>query len=254
MNWRRCIIGALILAGLTAGCARLPDYATPHSAAGRVDPSMLADAVTYRGLKRSDFRARELPPAQAGHADAINAFTCARIRPAADSRMTVRRIRMGDTWVHVGSIEAIRFEAVMIPGCSWWNPALPERHSAYVLQHEQIHFGLLELAARRLSVDVRKRAAAFLAIQPTAAAARAEVAETVNRWVRDAMEQALAEHTAFDEETSLFHSPRRQRWWMERVDAQLAKGPQSDVVPPKASPAEDDQPAGMAGPMTEKLR
>ena len=245
---RRCTIGVLILGWIIAGCARLPDYATPHSAAAGPDPALLAEAITYRALQRTDFRARELPPAMAAHADDINAFTCARIRPAADARMAVRRVRYGDTWVHIGTIEGLRFEAVMIPGCSWWNPDLPERQWAYVLQHEQIHFGLLEVSARRLTADVRERAAALLAIQPTAAAARDEVAQTVNNWIHSAMDQALAEHTAFDEETSLFHSPRRQQWWLEKVDDALA------APPTPVSSAAGDQPAGRTGTTAVKTR
>jgi hypothetical protein len=51
---------------------------------------------------------------------------------------------------YVGSIPQITFEAMFMPTCSWWHPEVPEGLKAYVLQHEQIHFALAELAARNL--------------------------------------------------------------------------------------------------------
>lgn len=82
---------------------------------------------------------------------------------------------------------------------------------AYVLQHGRIHFALIELAARRLTVDIREEARSFMTVQPTAAAARTEIALTVNRWIRSAMEASLEMHIAFDNDTSLFHSPEWQQ-------------------------------------------
>ena len=103
----------------------------------------------------------------------------------------------------------------------WWNPDLPNERHAYVLQHEQIHFALVELSARRLTWDCSSKARTFMAIQPTVAAARNEIQTTIKQWVRSAMEQSLDDHTAFDEDTSLFYSPRWQRWWLDKVKREL---------------------------------
>lgn len=245
-SWCRILFG-LLLVGLFTGCARLPDYAMPRHVAGSIDPALLADAVTYRPLRRTDFRANSLPPDRIAHAGIINAYTCAQIRPTADSRIVVRRAHFEGERMYTGTITAIGFEAIMVPGCSWWNPALPERRHAYVLEHEQIHFALLTLTARRLTIDVRQRAAAFMVIQPTADKVRTEITATVNAWIAGAVEQAIAEHTAFDEATSLYYSPRRQRWWRENVDARLAE------LPPSVTDAAG-QPALPPGSKTEDTR
>lgn len=206
-----------------SGCAGLPEYALPKSGVALNDPQMLAEAFTYRQLIRADFRAAALPAERGMHRSSINAHTCAHIRPTKRSRFSIHRTRYDDALVYIGSIDAIGFEAVMVPGCSWWNPDLPASRHAYVLQHEQIHFALVELTARRLTRDCQGKSRTFMAIHATAAAAKQEIDATIKQWVRSATEQSLAEHTAFDEDTSLFYSPRWQRWWLERVEKQLAE-------------------------------
>lgn len=225
---RRFITGCLFLLALLIGCARLPDYAMPRAGLQLDDPAIIQDAFAYRQLTRADFQATTLPPDQAMHAASINAHTCTRIRPARNSRFTVSRTRYGESLFYIGGIERTTFEVIMIPGCSWWNPAMPDKNRSYVLQHEQIHFALVELTARRLTATAREAARTFMAIHPTPEAARAEIAATVRQWIRSAMDESLAEHTAFDEDTSLFHSPQRQRWWMEKVDGELARLPEND--------------------------
>jgi len=216
------ISGCIILLAFLSGCARLPDYALPRGGVILDDPAMIDEAFTYRQLTRADFRASTLSTDRVMHESSINAHTCARIRPTHDSRFTVSRTRYNGSIVYIGSINKIGFEAIMIPGCSWWNPALPARKHAYVLQHEQIHFALDELTARQLTVNARQATRTFMAIHPTFEAAKAEVAATVNEWIRSAMEESMATHTAFDKDTSLFHSPRWQQWWREKIEGQLA--------------------------------
>lgn len=219
---REFIIGCIILSALFSGCARLPDYALPRGGVRMDDSVMRHEAITYRQLTRADFKASALPQDSSMHAASINAHTCTRVRPTRDSSFSVSHARYDDSMVYIGSIDTIGFEAVMIPGCSWWNPALPTENHAYVLQHEQIHFALVELTARRLTVDARQKVRGFMSIHPTMEAAQAEVTATVNGWIRTATEESLATHTAFDEDTSLFHSPRWQQWWLEKVEHQLA--------------------------------
>ncbi len=216
------IIGGLILLALLTGCARLPDYAMPRAGVHVDDPATIQDAFAYRHLTRADFKATTLPPDRTMHATSINAHTCTRIRPCKDSRFTVSRARYGESLIYIGGIESITFEAIMIHDCSWWNPTMPAKNSAYVLQHEQIHFALVELTARRLTVNAHEMVKTFMAIHPTPEAARAEIGATIKEWIRSAMDESLAAHTAFDEDTSLFHSPKRQHWWMEKIESELS--------------------------------
>ena len=220
---RSFIILGLILSAVLNACSALPDYARPRGGVQLDDPTLLDDAFTYRQLTRSDFKAAALPADRLMHESSINAHTCTHIRPTPDSRFKLQRADYQNTLVFIGTIESISFEAVMIPGCSWWNPVLPPARHAYVLQHEQIHFALVELTARRLTDETRDAARAFMAIHSNAEATRAEIAATINGWIRDASDKSLAEHTAFDKDTSLFHSPRWQQWWQEKVERQLAE-------------------------------
>ena len=45
----------------------------------------------------------------------------------------------------------LRFFAQMDRNCSWWNPGEVGLPDDYILEHEQIHFALFELEARRLN-------------------------------------------------------------------------------------------------------
>ena len=111
----------------------------------------------------------------------------------------------------------------MIPSCSWWNPRISEKKKEYALQHEQIHFALTEIAARRLTQKTQEVAEVLLVIQPTQKGAKDELRSNIRAMVRTAMEKSLEEHTAFDEDTSLFFDPKKQRWWLKRVEEQLRK-------------------------------
>ena len=120
----------------------------------------------------------------------------------------------------------------MIPSCSWWNPQIPEEKKAYALQHEQIHFALTEIAARRLTQEAREVASSLLVIQSTLKGARDEISVTIRAMVQAAMDESLREHTAFDEDTSLFFDPKKQRLWLETVEEQLRKtAPEKGIVP-----------------------
>ncbi len=221
--WRGFILGVVILAVILCGCASLPNYAQPGSGRLPDDPKILADAFTYRRLTREDFRADALPPDRAAHAADINAHVCTQIRPRPDTQVVISRSRLAGTDMVIGSIPHIAFEAVMIPGCSWWNPRLDARQTAYVLQHEQIHFAIAEQTARQLTAEAQEHLRDFIVVEYTPEAAREAIAQTIRSLIRSATQASHKTHTAFDEETSLFHSPRRQQWWMEKMERELAQ-------------------------------
>jgi hypothetical protein len=155
------------------------------------------------------------------HAERINAHAAIQIRLTADSSF---RITSGDLYgqsYFFGKIERLGFEAVMLPDRSWWNPKLPANTRGYVLQHEQIHFALTELAARKLARMSQKWAAEVLVIKPTPPEVRAELARQIKDRINAAMEANLKRQAEFDEDTSLFHNPRRQRWWSWTVEDEL---------------------------------
>jgi hypothetical protein len=120
-----------------------------------------------------------------------------------------------------GRILHLAFEAVMIPERSWWNPKIQGEMRAYVLQHEQIHFALTELAARKLSSDSQEWASEVLVIKPTPQEVQAEFAQQIKHMISAAMEVNLKRQVKFDEDTSLFFNPRRQQWWSWTVEDEL---------------------------------
>ena len=113
-------------------------------------------AFTYRTLNVDDFQAQSLPEDLESHAKNIAAHACCRIRTTKDTRYKITRGYLNEQIHYFGSIQSVGFEAVMIPECSWLNPDLEEEKLDYVMQHEQIHFALMELAARKLNREAKE--------------------------------------------------------------------------------------------------
>jgi hypothetical protein len=218
---------ALSLA-LIPACARLPEYARPRM----VEVDELNMTVTtgfpYRELTPEDFRAASLSEQMSEHAERINAHAAIQIRLTADSSFRITRGDLYGQTYFFGRIERLGFEAVMLPERSWWNPKIAVNMRGYVLQHEQIHFALTELAARKLTSDSRQWASDVLVIRPTPPEVRAELAREIKDQINAAMEANLKRQAEFDDDTSLFHNPRRQQWWSWTVEDELKQtGPVS---------------------------
>jgi hypothetical protein len=220
MTARLRMAGIVALALLAAACARLPEYAQPRMNPG--DPQQPAfKGFTYRSLTPGDFRAPAPPGHLDGHAERINAHSAIRIRPVPASKFAITPGELFGQPYFFGRIEYLAFEAVLIPERSWWNPAMQPAATAYVLQHEQIHFALTELAARRLTREAAAWAAAQLVIRSSPQEVQADIARQVRELINAAMETDLKRHTEFDEGTSLFYNPRRQQWWARTVEEEL---------------------------------
>lgn len=80
---------------------------------------------------------------------------------------------------------------------------------------------MTEIAARRLTRETAAWAAAQLVIRPSPQEVHAEIVRLVSERVNAAMEAGLQRHAEFDEDTSLFYNPRRQRWWAWTVEDEL---------------------------------
>jgi hypothetical protein len=122
-----------------------------------------------------------------------------------------------------GTISQLKFEAIFVPGCSWWNKEIAKSKEEYVLQHEQIHFALAELAARKLTDEAGYEVKNYLAVGNTYDQIREEIMEKLKNMVRDTMELSLEDHTEFDEDTSIFHDTHIQQKWLEDVHARLGE-------------------------------
>lgn len=213
-------LSILLIFLLLTGCSQLPDYALPqvHTSEG----SWLT-GLPYGKLTRSDFQAESLPPGMQMHAGSLSARSSLQIRPCEEVKFVIHTDWYQGQQLYFGHVENLRFEAVLIPEKSWWNPKVPKEKEAYVLEHEQIHFGLLELAARRLTDEARASGDDFFVIQSSYAGARDALLSEMQDLIRSTTLAQFEEHKRFDEETSQFYDPPVQRRWLERIEAKLAE-------------------------------
>ena len=219
-NSLRYAVSSLFLTVMTA-CAQLPEYAKPRTI--RIDEihQVSPTGFTYRQLTPGDFRASSLPENLSTHGGSINAQSVIQIRIKADSSFSISRWRLLDQINYYGSINHLAFEAVMIPDHSWWNPQIKPAMTGYVLQHEQIHFALTELASRKLTSDAQKWASNLLVIQQTPQEVYSEIVQKIKEMINAAMKANQKRHQEFDEDTSLFYSPSWQAWWLWTVEEEL---------------------------------
>lgn len=192
-------------------CAQLPDYAAPQI---RPASKQATTFFTYRKLQQNDFRAPSLQDGIKGMEEHLNARSSVQIRPKKSTKILVRKSTFNGVNLYFADIESLSFEAVFIPENSWWNPKIPTEKKGYVLQHEQIHFALLEITAQRISKEKKHYRQGLPIIGNTAS----EAQQLAIVWIQDIInsynKDILDKHTEFDQDTSLYYSPRiQQRWW-----------------------------------------
>ena len=215
---RRYAMLSLALTLVTA-CAQLPEYAKPRTIQN--DEKGILTGFTYRQLTLEDFRATSLPEYLSTHGKTISAHSATRIRITADSKFSITRCPFSNQNDFCGTINHLAFEAVMIPDNSWWNPKMKAAIKGYVLEHEQIHFALTELVARKLTIDAQKWASNLLVIRPTPQQVYSEVVQQIKEMIDSAIQANQKRHEEFDKDTSLFYNPSWQAWWLETVEEEL---------------------------------
>jgi hypothetical protein len=207
------------------GCSTLPEYAAPKGGvvdAGKLDSS---DVIGYRQLARADFRGTQAPAEFAAVAHRVGAATCGQVRTTADTAFFLhwRQDSPQTEKVHWVEVKKLGFVALMDRRCSWWNDKLAARAPDYVLQHEQIHFALYELGARKLNASVE----AIARDMTSRGSNQEDVQARAQRALSDALVRAthelLARNRRFDEDTSLGYRPDRQRDWLKRVTEELSE-------------------------------
>lgn len=191
-----------------------------------VDPATLdrSDVISYRALVRSDFQGKQPPPAFAPYVESLGAATCAQILSTPDTQLVAQPSKGPDGRVVYRTKPVhLQFHAQMDRNCSWWNPSdvgLPED---YILEHEQIHFALFELEARRLNRLIPELEQHLHATAKSPRAAIQIAQQQLNRELEARMQGILARSRAFDEDTSMGHSPEQQKVWWNRVHAELER-------------------------------
>jgi hypothetical protein len=227
----RGVLAPLLLAGLVlagAGCgarragpeAALPEFATPRGRLLGSSESVPRGAIPYRALEREDFRGEEPPPQFTRYRERLGAATCCFVLTRPETRIEVQRLPTGEGWRAAPT--QLGFRAVMDPECSWWNTEQTRLPTEYVLEHEQIHFALFEIEARRLDARSAEltRAATLTASSSEEALRRSR--ETLEAVLARGLEATLRRNREFDEDTSMGFRPERQELWLERVRSELA--------------------------------
>ncbi len=213
----------LLLVLVLAGCSRLPDFAAPK----RIDSDSKEgvesdDLIAYRKLERGDFK-RQSAPGQTRHGKyELGALTCGSISTSPDTQLELVTTKSPDgKLTYTGTLKVLRFRSLMDRQCSWWNPKNQEHD--YTLQHEQIHFALHEIEARRLN----EKAAQLVKTTQVESDDKNEVVERLNALIKELLDEhieiALERNHDFDSETSLGHDPKRQAEWWKTVQRELAE-------------------------------
>jgi hypothetical protein len=197
---------------------RLRDWAALALAASLATAAR-ADTISYRTIRRSDFRAKAPPAESRVHADRMGAYTCGHVIPEQPIAIRIEP----ESRKFVARAPTFRVRGVMDRGCSWWNDALRNAQpAAYILQHEQIHFALIELAAR----SMQARGRALEKHGATIEAAHAAFQRALEALQRDTAAAVQRRSDELDRDTSGVHRPDVQQRWFDRVTAELARSAQ----------------------------
>jgi hypothetical protein len=224
----RAMIWMLLLASLCAAGAAEAFDPLPSDARGstwQLDPSQKGrtDLISYRALTRKDFRAAQPPPQARSSAARLGAATCSYLVPDQQSLRIAAtpRKRKDGSWEYVAKPDRLHFSGAMDRRCSWWNDRQKQLPPEYVLAHEQIHFALTEIHARRLNGRAEElvRGMTIVDVDPNRAIAKVE--ERLQRLLADEARALLAQNDRFDADTSLGHRPDAQKQWQQRVARDL---------------------------------
>ena len=228
-----------LLLALT-GCSTLPDYAAPTISILNDETLDVSDVIPYRALTRDDFLGTE-PPA---HFDErMAAVTCVYTQPIVDKEgIDIQPVIAPDgSEAYDVTYNNLKYQALMNRNCSWWNSATQGMEEDYVLEHEQIHFALFEIAARKWSEGPPVK----IQIQAHSREVMLENLQArFEQLLQERLQVLLQQNRRFDEETSVGHNPEKQKLWLELVETQLdATGGYAATLPVKALPT---QPGGAA--------
>lgn len=210
--------------GQTRPDSKLPEFAAPKGRVVDQENVDLSDVISYRTLERADFKAEHAPPEFGEVADRLGAATCGYLITTPDTQGWIEPWRShGGKIVYRVTPRHLGFFAQMNRRCSWWNPKDIGLPQAYILEHEQIHFALFELEARRLNASKQEIEARLgVTAARSEAAAREAFQRQLVEQIQARMQDILARSVAFDEDTSMGHNPTQQKRWWELVQSELA--------------------------------
>jgi len=212
---------ALISLLFFPSCAQLPDYARPQFYTHPETENAGASGFRYRDLTIEDFEAKSLPPDYQQYHTSINARSCLSVRPSRSTNAQISTVSYYGNLLYVGNFTDVSFEALFIPSCSWWNQNVSQEKIDYVLQHEQIHFAISELTARKVTRELNIKMKDYTAVGGTHAEVKEELMKALLESAHEMLESELEIHTDFDEDTSMFYDQDEQNSWFNKIGKQL---------------------------------
>ncbi len=226
-SWAGVRLSLLLAATLVAAAASMPATEARAQAQQRAfDPELLesGDLIPYRALTRDDFRAVD-PPGEVAHMDGgLGAATCVFLTTHPD--MFIRASSRGND-AQLGQVRAsvqnLAFTAFMDRDCSWWNPGDTGLPAAYILEHEQIHFALFEIGARRLNQQAARIQESMKAVSSSQEEAIEELRQRLDAELHAALDQVMLRSDDLDRQTSGAYRRERQQWWYRQVDEELSR-------------------------------
>lgn len=210
----------IALAGFASACG-LTAFERPQSLTVSSAELSSHDLIAYRELSIDDFLATTPPPVVARHPSRFWAYSCLQLRPRADAPLTITLLDDGSAAPRYSATpKDLHYLAYFDRDCSWWNHAVTQPLT-YILQHEQIHFLITELEARRLNRRVAEIASATTSVAATPQAAAAATRLQLRQVMQAAVREVDLQHLAFDKDASNGeHAELQQRWW-RRLSVEL---------------------------------
>jgi len=216
---------ALSVVGIicVCGCGLPPQYVEETRDLPQTEvASDTSRAIPYRPLRRGDFRGEHPPKEFLYQMESPGAVSCVFIRIDPGLRIDVHSVTAaaGDV-LYVASLEQLSFRAEMDRTCSWWNDKDGLQSETRVLQHEQIHFALFELAARELNRQARTREQTWEYRASSRERAKAAAERFLRGLMREAMREVGKRNADFDRETGFGQRWEVQQGWKRIVEAEL---------------------------------
>ncbi len=209
------------------------------------------EIIAYRTLTRDDFRG---PVADRRLTEASHASLpkCTSIAVAPREVVTRTEATSAGT-LYVATLDDPMFYSTFNRGCSW--PSPDETHpDADVLEHEQIHFAIAEVEARRMNGRVEAIVARIRSAGTDRDGVTRRAALELQAILKEAEEACVGRDILFDDQVR-GDDRVRQRQWFQKISAELhatdmlARGPQTmlpvavasapepvSVPPPAAAP------------------
>lgn len=182
--------------------------------------AVTGDRIRHRRLAREDFRARRRSRDVHLAVKMENAVTEAHV---ATTIVCVARLRAEEVTPgrFAVSFEDLEYVAFLDREESWWNPKA-RTNPEWVMRHEQLHFDLTEMVARRYNAERERHALASKVVADSPGAAMRAFAERWSAAQRARLDEWEALQDQYDRETRHGTVPKQQTAWFARVHRELA--------------------------------